>query len=85
MELIEPWVIVVGLALLIPIFGVVFGTVTQYLTAKHQAELDASLKHEMLERGMSAEEIKTVIEAKATGRKKASHSHAFDSAWSQRK
>ncbi|HZU39182.1 MAG TPA: hypothetical protein VFA18_24865, partial [Gemmataceae bacterium] len=49
--------------LLIPILGIVFGTVTSYLTAVRRAELEASLKHEMLQRGMSAEEIKTVIEA----------------------
>jgi hypothetical protein len=59
----NPWLIIVCLALLIPILGIVFGTVTQYLARVRQAELEASLKHDMLQRGMSAEEIKTVIEA----------------------
>jgi hypothetical protein len=33
-----------------------------------QAELDASLKQEMLQRGMSAEEIQTVLTASSSGR-----------------
>jgi uncharacterized protein (DUF58 family) len=59
----NPWLVVPGLALLIPIFGVIFGTITSYLSTVRRAELEASLKQDMLQRGMSAEEIKTVIEA----------------------
>jgi hypothetical protein len=59
----NPWLVIVCMALLIPILGIVFGTVTSYLTAVRQAELDASLKQEMLQRGMSAAEIQMVIEA----------------------
>jgi hypothetical protein len=59
----HPWLIAVGLGLLIPILGVVFGTVTKYLTETRRAELEAGLKQEMVQRGMSAEEIKMVIEA----------------------
>jgi hypothetical protein len=59
----NPWVIIPCLALLIPIFGVIFGTITNYLTSARRAELEASLKQDMLQRGMSAEEIKMVIEA----------------------
>ncbi|HEV3438864.1 MAG TPA: hypothetical protein VG122_15970 [Gemmata sp.] len=59
----NPWLVVSGLALLIPIFGIVFGTITNYLSTVRRAELEASLKQDMLQRGMSAEEIKTVIEA----------------------
>jgi hypothetical protein len=66
----NPWLIIVILALLIPIFGIVFGTVTSYLTRTRQAELDASLKHEMLQRGMSAEEIRMVVEASPRGKHK---------------
>jgi hypothetical protein len=58
-----PWLIVVTLALLVPIFGIVFGTTTSYLARVRQAELEAGLKQDMLQRGMSAEEIKLVIEA----------------------
>lgn len=64
----DPWLLIPCLALLIPIFGVIFGTITNYLSSVRKAELEASLKHEMLQRGMSAEEIKTVIEA-TSGRK----------------
>jgi hypothetical protein len=59
----NPWLIIVVLALLVPIFGIVFGTVTGYLARVRQAELEAGLKQDMLARGMSAEEIRTVIEA----------------------
>jgi hypothetical protein len=66
----EPWLIVVGLGLLIPIFGIVFGTTTNYLARVRQAELEANLKQEMLQRGMSAEEIRMVIEATSRGKGK---------------
>ena len=59
----NPWLIVVTMALLIPILGIIFGTITRHLTAVRLAELEASLKQDMLQRGLSAEEIKTVIEA----------------------
>jgi hypothetical protein len=61
----NPWLIVVTLALIIPIVGIIFGTVTDYLARAKQAELEAALKQDMLQRGMSADEIKTVIEATA--------------------
>src|SRR6516164_6794969 len=64
----KPWLIIVCLGLLIPILGIVFGTVTSYLTRVREAELEASLKQDMLQRGMSAEEIQMVIEA--TSRRK---------------
>ena len=58
---VPPWLFVVCLALLIPIFGIVFN----YLARVREAELEASLKQDMLQRGMSAEEIQMVIEATA--------------------
>jgi hypothetical protein len=63
----HPWLLIVCLALLIPIFGIIFGTVTDYLKKTKLAELDASLKHEMLQRGMSAQDIKLVLEASSAG------------------
>jgi hypothetical protein len=66
----EPWLLVPCLALLIPIFGVIFGTITNYLSTVRRAELEASLKQDMLQRGMTAEEIKTVIEATSCRRGK---------------
>ncbi len=59
----NPWIVIPSLALLIPMIAIAFGTTTTYLLRVRQAELDASLKHEMLQRGMSAEEICAVIEA----------------------
>lgn len=59
----HPWLIIVCLALLIPILGIIFGTVTSHLTRVRKAEIEAGLKLEMVQRGMSAEEIKMVIEA----------------------
>lgn len=59
----NPWLSVVCLALLIPILGIIFGTVTGHLTRVRKAEIEAGLKLEMVQRGMSAEEIKLVIEA----------------------
>ena len=59
----QPGVIIACMALLIPILGIVFGTVTGYLARVRKAEIEASLKMEMLQRGMSAAEIKMVIEA----------------------
>jgi hypothetical protein len=59
----NPWLLVVGLALLIPITGIVFGTITNYLLKTRLAELDAGLKHEMLQQNMTAEEIQVVLAA----------------------
>lgn len=59
----NPWLIVVCLALFVPTLGIIFGTVTGHLTRVRKAEIEASLKMEMLQRGMSAEEIKMVVEA----------------------
>jgi hypothetical protein len=65
----NPWLIVILLGVLIPLCGIVFGTVTKYLQNVRQAELDASLKQEMLQRGMSADDIVRVIEARSRGGK----------------
>jgi hypothetical protein len=72
----HPWIAAVGLGVLVPIIGIAFGTTTNYLLRLRQAELEAGLKQEMVQRGMSAEEIRTVIEASATrkGRRSAPES-----------
>ncbi len=59
----NPWLLVVGFGALIPITGIVFGTVTSYLTKTRLAELEAGLKHDMLQRNMTAEEIQIVLSA----------------------
>ena len=61
----ETWLIPVFLAFTVPITAIIFGTLTNYWRRSRQAELDASLKQQMLERGMSADEIVQVLEAKA--------------------
>jgi hypothetical protein len=43
-------------------------TIAYYWWRIRQAELDASLKQEMLQRGMSAEEIQMVLTASSAGR-----------------
>jgi hypothetical protein len=62
----EPWLIVAVLVLL----AIVFGKTTSYLARVREAELDATLKQEMLQRGMSAEEIRMVIEARSRRKEK---------------
>ena len=60
-----PWLAAVGLGVLVPIVAIIFGTTTAYLLRVRQAELEAGLKQEMVQRGMSAEDIRTVIETSA--------------------
>jgi hypothetical protein len=58
----NPWLIVIMLGVLVPLFGIVFGTLSSYFATVRKAEAEAALKQEMLQRGMSAEVIKMVIE-----------------------
>ena len=59
------WLITASLGIMIPIIAIVVGGITTYLHRSRQAELDASLKQEMIQRGMSAEEIVRVINARS--------------------
>jgi len=61
----NPWLIVIGLGVMVPISAIVFGSITNYLQRARRDELEASLKHAMLEKGMSAQDIKMVLEATA--------------------
>jgi hypothetical protein len=61
----NPWIIPAALAFLVPITAIIFGTVTKYWRWSRQAELDAALKQQMLDRGMSADEIVQVLETKS--------------------
>jgi hypothetical protein len=76
----NPWLLAVALGVVVPVAGIVFGTVTHYLQTVRLAELDASLKQAMLERGMSAEDIKMVLETAASyrGRKRRCGREAAD-------
>jgi hypothetical protein len=69
----NPWLIVVGLALLIPIVGIIFGTITDYLRRTRISEIEAALKRDMLDRGMTPEQIKMVVEASSTNKSKHMH------------
>jgi hypothetical protein len=64
----HPWLIVCMLAAVVIVVCTAIVFITEHLRSTHQAEIDASLKHEMLSRGMSAADIKTVLEASADGR-----------------
>jgi hypothetical protein len=63
----NPWLLVCILAAIVIVGCTAIALVTDYLRKSHQAEIDASLKHEMLSRGMSAADIKTVLESSAEG------------------
>ncbi len=63
----EPWLLVVMLAAGVIVSSVAIVFISEYLRKSQQAEIDASLKHEMLSRGMSAAEIKTVLESSGNG------------------
>jgi hypothetical protein len=49
--------------LAILIITVAVPTITYYWQKTRRAEIDASLKQDMLQRGMSADDIKTVLES----------------------
>jgi hypothetical protein len=62
----NPWLFLATLTavVIVACVGIVFGI--DYLRKARQAELDAILKQLMLERGMSAADIKTVLEASSS-------------------
>jgi uncharacterized protein YoaH (UPF0181 family) len=66
----NPWLVVCILVAVVIVACTAIALVTDYLRKSHQAEIDASLKQEMLSRGMSAADIKTVLEACADGEAK---------------
>lgn len=59
----NPWLVVCGLAagMIVACVAIVF--ITDYMRKSQQAEIDAALKQEMLARGMTAADIKTVLES----------------------
>lgn len=63
----NPWLILCGMIALTIVLCVAIVFVSDYLRKSHQAEIDAALKQDMLSRGMSAEEIRTVLEASSDG------------------
>ena len=63
----NPWLILCVLVAVVIVICVAIVTITDHLRTSHQAEIDASLKQDMLNRGMSAADIKTVLEARSDG------------------
>ena len=66
----NPWLIPASLGVMIPICGIIFGTITRYLQKTRQAELDAALKQQMIQRGMSPEDIVKILQAQSRPAKK---------------
>ena len=63
----NPWLVACMLVAVTIVACVAIVVITEYLRKSHQSEIDAALKQEMLSRGMSAADIKTVLEASADG------------------
>jgi hypothetical protein len=65
-----PWLIVcvIVAGVIVSCTAIVF--ITDYLRTTYHAAIDASLKQSMIERGMSAADIKTVLEARFDGETK---------------
>ena len=62
----NPLVIIFGSVVLLSVVP----TLAHYWYKSHKAMLEASLKEQMLQRGMSADEIQQVLEASSDGVKK---------------
>lgn len=61
--LVNPWLALGTLATIVIIACTLIVFVTEYLRKTQQAAIDAYLKQEMISRGMSAADIKTVLES----------------------
>ncbi len=63
----NPWLAVCTVIAGFIVACVAIVVITDYFRQSHQAEIDAALKRDMLNRGMSAADIKTVLEARSDG------------------
>jgi len=63
----NPWLFLCALVALVIVGCTAIVFITDYLRQSHQAEIDASLKQDMLNRGLSAADIKTILEARSDG------------------
>ncbi len=61
--LVNPWLALAALTAVVIIACTLIVFVTEYLRKTQQAAIDAYLKQEMISRGMSAGEIKTILES----------------------
>ncbi len=63
----NPWLVVCALVAFVIVACTAIVFVTDHLRKSRQSEIDAVLKHEMLDRGLSAADIKAVLEASSDG------------------
>ena len=63
----NPWLTVCAMVSIVAVACTAIVFIVDHLRQTHQSEIDASLKHDMLNRGMSAADIKTVLEARSDG------------------
>ena len=63
----NPWLVPCVLVAGVIVACVAINLITDYFRQSHQAEIDAALKQDMLNRGMSAADIKIVMEARSDG------------------
>jgi hypothetical protein len=59
----NPWLVAVAEIAFVPLVGIVCISFNVYRRKIRLAQFDFELKRDMLQRGMSAEDIRTVIEA----------------------
>ncbi|HTM53323.1 MAG TPA: hypothetical protein VL175_04815 [Pirellulales bacterium] len=80
----NPWLALCGLIAGVIVACTAIVVITDYFRKSHQAEIDAALKQDMLNRGMSAADIKPCSRLAPTARPRAWHSAAtrgFASGW----
>ena len=63
----NPWLVVIALGAIVIVVCTAIVFITEYLQKTHTSEIEAMLKQDMLNRGMSAEDIKTVLESGTDG------------------
>lgn len=63
----NPWLLVIVLAAAVILGCTAIVFITAYLKSTHQAEIDAMLKREMVARGLTAADIKQILEARSDG------------------
>ncbi len=63
----NPWLALSAMVAGVIVACVAIVFITDYLRQSHQAEIDATLKQDMLNREMSPADIKTVLEARTDG------------------
>jgi hypothetical protein len=66
----NPWLVPCGLAAGVIVTCVAIVFITDFLRKTRQIEIEAWLKQDMLNRGLSPEQIKTVLEARSDGEAK---------------